>query len=132
MALKRRIKKLRNSQVAKITGRQMLVCKQCGIEEVKVPADVISIICSYCVQKMVAPPVSGAKEKSNKPRGWHFKMFFEHEGVVYSKGKIVTDEEKITELRNLKNTVTNDIPKKNNKQKKITGNRGKKNDRITK
>ena len=30
MVLTRRIKKLKKSQVAKITGRQMLMCKECG------------------------------------------------------------------------------------------------------
>lgn len=96
--LNRRIKKLSKSMVTKITGRQYLTCSQCGNEEVEVPADVSKVTCAYCVQKMVAPPEE-VREKSDKPRGWHFKVYFEHNGVVYSKGQEVTDPEEIARLK---------------------------------
>ena len=118
MALTRRIKKLKNSQVVKITGRQILVCKECNIEEVEVPADIGNVTCADCVQKMLAPPPGYAKEESNKPKGWHFKMFFEHEGIVYSKGEVVTDADRITELKNLSASVPAPKPKSTTSKKR--------------
>ena len=105
MVLTRRIKKLKKSQVAKITGRQMLMCKECGNKEVEVSVDVCAVTCAYCVQKMVAPPVGHVKEKSDKPKGWQFKKYFEHNGIVYSKGKVVSEPEKIAELKETGSTV---------------------------
>lgn len=96
--LNRRIKKLSKSMVTKITGRQYLTCSQCNIEEVEVPADVSKVTCAHCVQKMIAPPEE-VREKSDKPRGWHFKVYFEHNGVVYSKGQEITDPEEIARLK---------------------------------
>ena len=100
MALKRRIRKLSKSEAARITGRQWLVCGECGNEEVEVPSDIGRVTCAACVQKMIAPPAGYKKtEKSDKPRGWHFKQYFEQNGVVYSKGVEVTDPEKIKALK---------------------------------
>lgn len=119
MALTRRIKKLKNSQVVKITGRQMLVCKECGKEKVEVSADVCVVTCAYCVQKMVAPPVGHVKEKSDKPKGWQFKKYFEHNGIVYSKGKIVSDPEKIAELKETGGTVIKVSSKKKSRKRGV-------------
>lgn len=100
MALKRRIKKLSKSEIRKVGGRHYLMCGECGNEEVEVPSDVGRVTCATCVQKMVAPPVGYKKtEKSDKPRGWHFKQYFEQNGVVYSRGVEITDPEKIKLLK---------------------------------
>jgi hypothetical protein len=36
---------------------------------------------------------------SGKPRGWHFKKYFEHDGKVYSRGKEITDTKEIKKLK---------------------------------
>jgi DNA-directed RNA polymerase subunit RPC12/RpoP len=100
MALKRRIKKLSKSEIRKVVGRQYLVCSECGAEEVEVPQEIVRVTCAYCVQKMIAPPSGYKTEKSDKPRGWHFKSYFEQNGVVYSRGVVVTDPVEIKRLRN--------------------------------
>lgn len=98
--LKRRTKKLSNSMVRRLTTTHELVCNVCGEEEVTVSSDTKAVICAYCVQRMVAPPENYIKkEKSDKPRGWHFKPYFEHNGVVYSKGEEITDKSQIADLK---------------------------------
>jgi ribosomal protein S27E len=125
--LKRRTKKASKAVVAKVSGRQYLVCKECNIEEVLVSNDIAAVTCGYCVQKMIAPPAYKEKvAKSDKPRGWHFKAYFEHEGVVYSKGEVVTDKKEISRL---KKSMT-DTPAKS--VKKVTTKRSTKNARTTK
>lgn len=141
MALKRRIKKLTRAEIRKVGGRQYLVCSECGEEEVEVPSDISKVTCAYCVQKMIAPPPNYKKEKSDKPRGWHFKEYFEHDGVVYSKGREIIDPDEIAELKKLSKkskmvvkakTVVK--PKKVSKLKvtKTKMKRGRKNARTTK
>lgn len=103
--LKRRTRKLSKSMVSRVQGRHTLLCRECNQEEIEVSGEIVSVVCAYCVQKWIAPPVNYKKEKSDKPRGWHFKAFFEHEGVVYSKGEIVTDEDEIKSLRKLHGKV---------------------------
>lgn len=133
--LNRRIKKLSKSMAAKITGRQHLICSECNNEEVEVPADVSKVTCAYCVQKMIAPPEE-VREKSDKPRGWHFKMYFEHNGVVYSKGKEVTDVTEITRLKKLKSGDKSlsggKKPKQKVVKKPVIAKRGRKNARSSK
>jgi len=98
--LKRRIKKASRTEVLKISGRQYLVCKECNDEEVLVSTDIGTVTCGRCVQRMSAPPENRqSAAKSDKPRGWHFKMYFEQNGVVYSKGEIVTDKKEIVKLK---------------------------------
>jgi hypothetical protein len=46
--------------------------------------------------KAVKPPKPGAR-----PRGWHFKKYFEFEGKVYSHGKEVTEAKEIKKLKKL-------------------------------
>lgn len=98
--LKRKIKKLTKAMFTKMSKTKVLVCKECGAEEVQVSADTKSVTCGYCVQLMVAPPENyEKKEKSDKPRGWHFKSYFEHNGQVFSRGELVTDKQQIAELK---------------------------------
>jgi hypothetical protein len=100
--LKRRIKKATQSEVRKVSGRQYLVCKECSNEEVLVGIDIGAVTCGRCVQKMSSPPENRQSiAKSDKPRGWHFKVYFEQNGVVYSKGEIVTDKKEIAKLKKL-------------------------------
>jgi ribosomal protein S27E len=96
--LTRRRKKLTKAQAIRETGRKFLECSSCHMEEVEVSTAVSNVICSVCVQKLVAPPPM-PKVKSNKPRGWHLKPFIELDGVVYSKGIEVTDADEIKRLR---------------------------------
>lgn len=100
MALRKRTKKLSKTMVTKLTGTQWLTCKECNDEQVLVSMDVGKVTCAYCVQKMIAPPSNYVKkEKSDKPRGWHFMLYFEYDGKVYSKGEEVTDKKEITSLK---------------------------------
>lgn len=120
--LTRRRKKMSKAEVRRATGRKLLVCTGCKIEEVEVAEDIGAVICGVCVQKLVAPPPR-PKPKSDKPRGWHLKLFIELEGVVYSKGIEVTDAEEIKRLRKEASghtTVTEQSsPKKPKKTKKV-------------
>ena len=131
MALTRRIKKLTKSAVQKINGRHLVTCKECNLETVEVSESVVAVTCAYCVQKMIAAPAGYVKEKSDKPRGWHFKMFFEHGGVVYSKGEVVTDPKEIAKLRKANKVsakVKTNTPtgKKRGRPKKNTSTQGEK------
>lgn len=131
--LKRRIKKLTTSMYKKATEKKYLVCSQCSTIEVEVSSDTKSVICSYCVQQMLAPPPNyEKKEKSDKPRGWHFKAYYEHNGIVYSKGIEVTDPDEINRLKKYADVSE---PSKSTKTKKSvkrkTKKRGKRNDRTT-
>lgn len=127
--LKRRTKKLSKSEVKKLTGVISVVCSECNLVEVDVPADIGRVTCARCVQKMISPPPNIKKEKSDKPRGWHFKMYFEHDGLVYSKGELVTDTKQIAKLKNLTPVVTKKVvtKKKPVKGKKKPVRRGTKN-----
>jgi len=128
MALTRRTKKLTKSMLKKATGTHFLICKVCHEEELEVNTDVIAVTCGMCVQLMLPPPDNYIKkEKSDKPRGWHFKSYFEHDGVVYSKGVEVTDANEITRLK--KEAGVADKPKKKTKTSKK---RGRKNVRASK
>lgn len=115
--LKRRIKKLTNAMFKKASGRKFLFCGVCGEEEVEVSLDTKNVTCAYCVQRMIEPPPNyEKKEKSDKPRGWHFKAYFEHNGVVYSKGVEITDIEEIAKLK--KEAGVTDSPKSKRTVKK--------------
>lgn len=120
MALTRRNKKLSNAEVRKVTGRQYLVCSECNEEEVLVPADIGRVTCAVCVQKMLVPPTGYKKEKSDKPRGWHFREYFEHNGVTYSKGQEITDPDEIKALKKAAKkvaTTTKSVVTKTTKKK---------------
>lgn len=127
MALTRRTKKLTKSMYKKAVGTHFLLCKVCGQAELEVNTDVAAVTCGMCVQLMLPPPDNYIKkEKSDKPRGWHFKSYFEHEGIIYSKGIEVTDADEIARLK--KDAGVSDTPKKKTKTAKK---RGRKNVRTT-
>jgi len=97
--MKRKKSKVTGTSVLSIKiGRQYIPCSECGMDELEVPTDVSKVICSRCVQKMSAPPEK-APEKSDKPKGWHLKIYFEHNGNVYSRGKLITDSAEIKKLK---------------------------------
>jgi len=98
-ALKRRTKKMTKAEVRRVSGTHYVVCKLCQLEEELVPLDIGAVTCARCVQGMITPPIENVR--SGKPRGWHFKVYFEHDGVVYSKGDIVTDRKEIQRLKSL-------------------------------
>lgn len=133
MGLTRRIKKLTTKTVSKVTGRHVLACKVCDKVYTEVCGDVVAITCAYCVQKLVAAPAGlQPKEKSDKPRGWQLKRYFEHNGLVYSKGRLITDMDQITELQKPSAstpTSVNVTPKKRGRPRKS---RDKENARTTK
>jgi hypothetical protein len=112
--LTRKRKKLTKTQALRVLGRKYLECSACNVEEIEVSDDISSVICSTCVQKLVgAPPAP--KPKSDKPRGWHLKPFFEMNGVVYTKGVEVTDADDIKNLRKQYTTpvkVSKSVPTK--------------------
>lgn len=133
MALKRRTKKLSKSQVLQVTGRHYVICSECSKEELEVSIDIGSVVCARCVQKMIAPPAGYInKEKSDKPRGWHFKQYFEHNGVVYSKGVEVSDVDEIKRLKKNAKRTTVVTKKSTHVEKKSKVPRGKRNARTPK
>lgn len=91
-------KSKKTSTLSVHVGRQYIVCSECNLEELEVPTTVSKVTCSRCVQKMAAPP-DGVKPKSDKPRGWHLKIYYEHNGEVYSKGVLVTDPDELKKLK---------------------------------
>lgn len=97
---KQKPKKQSKSVVAKITGKHEILCTDCSTP-CEVQGDICAIVCADCVQKMIMPPptVKKAAPGEAKPRGWHFKAYFEHNGVVYSKGVVVTDAKEIAKLK---------------------------------
>lgn len=95
-------------------------CMTCE-DEVQVDVTTANVVCSNCTATIVAPPdqptpkglvsltSKGVPRKrrgegqpykaSGFPRGWHFKKYYEHtDGKVYSRGELVTDTAKISEL----------------------------------
>lgn len=125
---KRQIKTLSKAQVEAVRGSQYLGCDKCG-DDVLVGNDVGLVICDYCVQTMVpAPALPITKPKSDKPRGWHFKKYFEHDGVVYSMGEEVTDKSLIAQLKKEQKSAKKVVSKTKPKAAK----RGRKNARTTK
>lgn len=142
MALKRRIKKLSKSMRIKATGRVILTCSICEKNDIEVPADISHVTCGRCVQAMVAPPEEPNKKiKSTRPKGWQFKRLYEEDGLVYSRGKLISDPELISELRNpvkvvkpAKTTVKakSQTGKKRGRPRKNTTSKSKNNARTTK
>lgn len=132
--LKRKITKVTTSVKKLLSSgkntKKLLMCKLCDSMEVEVAFDTVAVTCSRCVQLMLPPPDNYIKkEKSDKPRGWHFKSYFEHEGIVYSKGIEVTDADEIERLK--KEVGLSETPKKIVK-KKTAKKRGRKNARNSK
>lgn len=126
---KRGTRSLTQSQANKVRGQQYLGCDKCG-DDVLVGQDVGRVICDWCVQGMVpAPVLPVAKPKSEKPRGWHFKKYFEHEGVVYSHGEIVTDTKTIAAL---KKEIMSEKKVSQKSKTKVGKTRGRKHARTTK
>ena len=74
-------------------GPQWLLCSKCLADEVLVGADVSSVICADCVQRLVpAPEVKVPKKIAEGhgefPRGWHLrKRYVAPDGTVYERGK---------------------------------------------
>jgi hypothetical protein len=103
MLRRRKNKKATKQQISNLAGKlgkHFLFCKVCNLVELEVSMDVSAVTCAWCVIKIVSPPELYSKpQKSDKPRGWHFKTYFEHEGKVYSKGIEITDAKEIKKLK---------------------------------
>jgi len=142
---KRRIIKVTNAMKKLLKSgkglNKYLLCKECNEVEVEVSPDTKNVTCAYCVQYMISPPPNyEKKEKSDKPRGWHFKAYYEHNGIVYSKGIEITDSAEILRLKKEAGVTKSPVVKKK-KTKKVksvkpsvkvkTKKRGKKNARVT-
>jgi len=107
-------------------GTKFLICKECGITEIKTNSDTTAVTCGYCVAKMMGMPETPKHlQRSGKPAGWHFKNYFEHEGKVYVKGVEITDPEEISELKlqhkstKSKKTETKKVSKKTTSKKSV-------------
>jgi hypothetical protein len=98
MLSKRRPTKLSSKHVAKVTGKHILYCSQCDDGSMEVSLEITKFICSYCVQKLVAPPENYKKsEHEGYQRGWHFKKRYEApDGKIYAFGKLVEEGENAT------------------------------------
>ncbi len=143
MLKRRRNKKVSKKQLQSFKlgmSSIVLVCKVCGEEEVSVSSDCTAVTCAYCVQRMLPPPEKPkSAQKSDKPRGWHFKSYFEQDGIIYSKGVEVTDPKEIVRLtklfgkKSVKVAVTPKVKKVKAKTKQTKPTvRGKKNARTSK
>lgn len=98
MAIKRRrSKKLTKEQIRSRSSWQYLPCRECGVRG-RVAGDAIGLLCSNCLQAKIPPPEEPTKP-SGRPRGWHFKLYFEFEGKIYSKGEEITDKKQIAALK---------------------------------
>jgi hypothetical protein len=79
----------------------LITCKTCQKHQVRTNSDVAWVICKFCVQEMVGMPAEALpRVKSDRPRGWQRRRYYEYNGVVYSRGKEVSDETLIEALRN--------------------------------
>jgi len=76
-----------------------VICKVCNMRTVRVPESTLRVTCPYCVQERVGMPETPGYVSTGRPRGWHFKKYFEFEDKVYSRGKEVKDPEKIKKLK---------------------------------
>ena len=66
---------------------KLIECDRCGLE-LKVSTDVVSVMCYYCINETMEPPITTtAKKKNGYPKGWKFMAEFVHaDGSVYFKG----------------------------------------------
>jgi hypothetical protein len=101
-----------------------LECSKCNRVVENLNPDTASVICSYCVQRMVDPPeLSLKKVASGKPRGWHLKKKFrDADGTLYSYGELI-DESHSSSSGTAKNTGTPSTApgRRNSSRKKRTG-----------
>lgn len=124
MLKRRRTKKMSKAEASRMkSGTQILTCKVCGVAKIKTNMDTTAVTCAVCVLRMVTPAEEFTQKKpSGKPRGWHFKTYFEHEGKVYSKGVEITNKKQIEKLKNGITDVKPSGPKKTTKRKKNENN----------
>lgn len=102
-----------NKNIRRSTGWINVICKVCNMNTVRVPDTTISVVCPWCIQERVGMPERPGYVPTGRPRGWHFKKYFEFDGKVYSKGKEVTDGKKIETLKSL---YSNEKPTKRGKK----------------
>lgn len=93
----KKIKKLSKKDIERIQNRgsrKSLYCKECQSFVDDIAFDIDAVICSRCVQKIVAPPEnykSNAPEEK-RPRGWQFKTrYVSPSGKIYHKGREVDE-----------------------------------------
>jgi ribosomal protein S27E len=101
MLKRKRSKKITTKEKARLLkdGNKFLTCKKCGIIEVKTNHDTLAVTCALCVAIMSGMPDKPKHlQRSGKPKGWHFKSYFKHDGKVYSRGEEVSDPTEIKEL----------------------------------
>jgi hypothetical protein len=110
-----------SNQIKKISIKTV-VCDLCHIIRVRVASDAAGAICWVCLFKQVGMPEEPKYlKKSDKPKGWHFKKYFESDGKIYSKGVEITDLEEIQKLKsenNIKDTIDSSSNTKKRKKKK--------------
>jgi hypothetical protein len=135
MLKRRRTKKMSKAEARKVkAGTQYLTCKVCGITEIKTNSDTVAVTCAICVIGMVAQPETPKylTKTTGKPRGWHFKSYFEYEGKVYSRGVEITKPSEITKLREGGSITKKPSAKKKSTKRKPNGNNPSKKPRRTK
>jgi rubrerythrin len=128
MLKRKRNKKISEKEKARLSsngGSKYLLCKKCGITEVRTNNDTFAVTCGICVAMMMGmPELPKQFQKSGKPKGWHFKNYFEHEGKIYSRGVEITDPQKISELKlqyqsTEPTSLKNKVSKKNKSKKTV-------------
>lgn len=116
---KRRTRKVSKSFATRLMSgeRIELECSKCGRLVENLSPDTASVICSWCVQLMVAPPQMKDSNKEKRPRGWQFKKrYVSPSGIVYSFGKEVKEDGGTDRIR--KTSVAKTKKKKPKKPKK--------------
>ena len=76
-------------------------CSVCKRKKIKTYESVKSVTCSRCLMVEIGLPETPEYllRGQGKPRGWHFRRFFEYEGKVYSFGTEVLEKREIDRLR---------------------------------
>ena len=94
-------------------GRSYLQCRECGDYQVVSGENIVSTLCSRCLNRKI--PIEPPKSKymsTGRPAGWHWmKEFVDKDGKVYHKGK---------EQPELKGTLKPTKVKPRKKKKKLT------------
>lgn len=86
--IRRKIKKFTGT-LSRARKTKELPCRECREEYVEVTADIGSVVCADCVQKMiVAPPAPKVPVGEGFPRGWHLKLHFvAPDGRIFVRGQ---------------------------------------------
>ena len=71
-----------------VDGKVCMCCHKCGREVVGIGEETASVICSYCVSRMIPLEQPKGYKPTGRPPGWHWmKEFVDKDGKVFHFGK---------------------------------------------